>query len=121
MSWRHFTMKEFSCRCCGQNHIEETFVDKLDELRDRVGFPLVVTSAYRCPSHNARVSSTGTTGPHTTGRAVDLAVDRGRAYEVLRVAFSMGFTGIGVNQRGSGRFIHLDDLMDGPRPTVWSY
>ena len=34
------------------------------------------------------------------------------------------FTGVGINQKGSSRFIHLDQLheKDGyPRPTIWSY
>jgi hypothetical protein len=33
----------------------------------------------------------------------------------------MGFTGIGVQQKGSRRFIHLDVLQNPPRPNVWSY
>jgi uncharacterized protein YcbK (DUF882 family) len=100
------------------------FIDKLDSLREEVGFRLRVTSGYRCPRHNARVSSTGLHGPHTTGRAVDLAVDRERAYEVLSWIEHFGFTGIGLNQKGEGRFIHLDDLPHAsgqPRPTVWTY
>ena len=35
-----------------------------------------------------------------------------------------GFTGIGVNQKGNSRFIHLDiadHSEERPRPTVWSY
>ncbi len=100
--------------------MQSAFVDRLDELRDRLEFPLRVSSGYRCPAHNARVSSTGLTGPHTTGLAADLAVERWAAYEVLRVALEMRFQGIGVAQKGAARFIHLDDVIDG-RPTVWSY
>jgi hypothetical protein len=43
---------------------------------------------------------------------------------VLRAALNAGFTGIGVKQKGKGRFIHLDDIEDSgdrPRPWVWSY
>jgi hypothetical protein len=42
----------------------------------------------------------------------------------MRLALAKGFTGIGVQQKGGGRFIHLDNLPNGPgqpRPTVWSY
>ena len=126
--WKHFTRGEFKCRgtdCCGgSNLIADDFVDMLDALREACGFPLVVTSGYRCGKHNQRVSSTGANGPHTTGRAADLAVDRSRAHKVLKHAMAMGFTGIGVQQKGGGRFIHLDTLENGPgqpRPTVWSY
>lgn len=128
MTWRHFKLDEFACRgidCCGGKNLMSTaFVDMLDDLRDACGFPLPVTSGYRCPEYNAKVSSTGLTGPHTTGRAADLGVSRKQAYEVLSWAFRLGFTGIGVKQTGDGRFIHLDNLpaAEGqPRPTIWGY
>ena len=125
MTWRYFKIEEFACRCgCGQNLIDHVFVSELDDLRHRIGFALSITSGYRCPQHNAKVSSTGSTGPHTTGRAADLGVDRTRAYEVLQTALLMKFTGIGVNQKGGSRFIHLDNLSNAPgqpRPTIWSY
>jgi zinc D-Ala-D-Ala carboxypeptidase len=98
----------------------QDFMDKVEKLRVAVGFPLRVTSAARCPDHNAKVSGTGRTGPHTTGRAIDLGVSHAQAYWVLAEAFRAGFTGIGVNQKGGSRFIHIDDLTAG-RPTVWSY
>lgn len=123
--WRHFNIGEFACQCgCGQNLIDHQFVTELDELRHRLGYPLSITSGYRCPDHNAKVSSTGRTGPHTTGRAADIGVDRIRAYEVLQTALLMKFTGIGVQQKGGSRFIHLDNLPNAPgqpRPTCWSY
>jgi len=104
---------------------EADFMAKIEALRVACGFPLPVSSGARCPSHNAAVSKTGRTGPHTTGRAIDLAVSHGQAFEVLSVALKSGFfTGIGINQKGGGRFIHLDDLPNvsgQPRPTLWSY
>lgn len=120
--FRYFHASEFTCHCgCGANLMEPTYIHKLDELRDRCGFPLIVTSGYRCPDHNAKVSSTGRSGPHTSGRAADVQADRQRAYELLRLALEMGFAGIGIKQHGSSRFIHLDDLTDGVRPTIWTY
>src|SRR5688572_18275388 len=97
------------------------FVKKLDELRERCGFPLIVTSGYRSPEYNKSVSTSGLEGPHTTGMAVDLACNGGQAYVILKHAFDLGFTGIGVAQTGSKRFIHLDILKTNPRPNVWSY
>ena len=125
MNFRYFQLGEFACQCgCDQNLIDHQFVTELDDLRHRLGFALLITSGYRCPDYNAKVSSTGRAGPHTTGRAADLGVDRTRAYEVVQTALLMQFTGIGVKQHGSSRFIHLDNLPNGPgqpRPTVWSY
>jgi len=120
----HFKASELACKCgCGMLPAQD-FMDRVEKLRLSVGFPLPVTSAARCPEHNARVSSTGRTGPHTTGRAIDLGVLGSQAHAVLHAALSMGFTGIGVAQKGAGRFIHIDDLPNGPgcpRPFIWSY
>ncbi len=123
---KYFTLDEFKCRCgCGQNLIDPSFVNKLDLLRADYGAPLRVSSGYRCPAYNKRVSTTGTTGPHTTGHAADFLVERAEALILLECALdSHAFTGIGVNQKGNGRFIHLDDLPNAstqPRPTIWSY
>lgn len=101
-------------------------MDKLQALRDACQMALPVTSGYRSPAHNAAVSHTGETGPHTTGRAVDLNVFGFKAFRIMALAPTLGFTGIGLDQKGPSekRIIHLDDLpaADGqPRPCVWSY
>jgi zinc D-Ala-D-Ala carboxypeptidase len=125
---RYFLMEEFKCKgqnCCGgANLMNAEFLDELDELRHRYGKPLFISSAYRCPKHNARVSSTGTTGPHTTGRAVDFSIRGSEALALLKIALDMKFTGIGINQKGEGRFIHVDNLPNAngqPRPHIWGY
>lgn len=120
--WTYFSVEELTCRCgCGQMKMEHDFMLNMVALRDMVMFPLPVTSGYRCPAHNHAVSGTGFTGPHTTGRAVDILINRQRAYDVLDVAFRMGFTGIGTKQHGSdsGRIIHLD-MVPGPK-RFWTY
>jgi uncharacterized protein YcbK (DUF882 family) len=118
------TDPKLACGCgCGMLPAQD-FMDKIERLRVAYGKSLKVTSAARCPEHNAKVSGTGRTGPHTTGRAIDLAVDRGDAYRLTQLAFELGFTGIGWQQKGGGRFVHIDDLQDAPgqpRPTCWSY
>lgn len=124
MTMRYFKPAEFTCKCgCGQNKMDPQTLNRFDALRAQYGKPLIVTSGYRCPDHNAKVSGTGRNGPHTTGQAADFAVDRGDAHRLLQIAATMGFTGIGVQQKGGGRFIHLDTLQphQAPRPTVWSY
>ena len=122
--YRYFTRTELQCRCgCGLERMDRDFMRKLEAMREAASFPFIVTSAYRCPEHNARVSSTGRAGPHTTGRAIDIAAQGERALWLVANAPRFGFTGIGVRQKGSGRFIHLDDLQapDFPRPNIWSY
>ena len=126
LQFRYFKIDEFACRCgCGRNLIDFKFVEKLDDLRHQFGMPLIVSSGYRCPKHNKDVSTTGEVGPHTTGHAVDLLVSRAPALELLEIILSGNkFTGIGLNQKGASRFIHLDDLPNAsnqPRPTIWTY
>lgn len=125
---RYFKPHEFKCRCgvCESDGLEmsQEFIRKLDDLRHRLNHPLRVSSGYRCPDYNASLSTTGRDGPHTTGRAVDIAVSGQRAFNVVTQASLGGwFSGIGVHQRGdfSGRFIHLDDLMGDTRPRIWTY
>ncbi len=63
-------------------------------------------------------------GAHASGYACDIGVRGADALQIIGIALQLGFTGIGVNQKGSGRFIHLD-ILNGtpqrPRPTIWSY
>jgi uncharacterized protein YcbK (DUF882 family) len=104
--------------------IDFKFVEKLDNLREKYGHPLIVSSGYRCPKHNKDVGTTGENGPHTTGHAVDFLIDGAPAMELLELVLcDGGFAGIGLNQKGTSRFIHLDDLHapQYPRPTIWTY
>lgn len=122
-SYANFNREEFACQHCGAEGIDERLVRKLQELRGRYGKPMVVTSGYRCPDHPAerRKSAPGT---HVLGLAADIAVDRGDAYQLLKLALELGFKGIGLQQKGVGRFIHLDiapATSDHIRPTIWSY
>ena len=121
---QYFSNKEMACKHCGKAHMDPLFMDYLDEVREQYGKPLIVTSGYRCPEHPIEAKKTKA-GAHTTGKAVDFAVDRKDAYELLEIAVGTGwFTGIGIQQKGSGRFIHLDICEEpemSPRPTIWSY
>lgn len=125
--WEHFSEDEMRCKCgCGEAKMHPEFMDKLEKLREEVGVPLKVTSGYRCSKHNKAVSSSGKFGPHTTGKAADIQIQGLNAYRVLYHATRLGFTGIGVSQKGlhKSRFLHIDMLQHSksrPRPTIWSY
>ena len=124
--WRFFSEKELRAVSTGGIRIVPAFLDRLDKLREAFGAPLTPTSFYRDPQHNARVSTTGDSGPHTTGRAIDLRIMGRDVYRLVPLAINLGFTGIGLSQKGDhrSRFIHLDDLPDGPscpRPWIWTY
>lgn len=123
--WPHFARDELKCKGNGECRMSPDFMDRLEKLREQYGKPLTISSGYRSPDYNQQVSTTGEDGPHTHGRAVDILIAGGEAYELLKLAMEAGFTGFGIKQKGSGRFVHMDDLTpaDGftTRPWVWSY
>ena len=117
---RFFRDDEFKCPCCGESNMDEDFIERLDGLRAYCNFPFVITSGYRCPAHNAEVSSTGNNGPHTLGKAADIQASGERAYDLITLARSYGFTGIGMAKT----FVHLDTCTKDERPsrpTAWPY
>ena len=119
----YFAEKEFRCKHTGKCLMNETFMDRLLALRLAYGKPMPISSGYRDKTHPIEAKK-ATTGTHTTGRACDVAVTGKDAYRLVELAYQYGFTGIGINQKGGGRFIHLDDCgpaVGRPRPTVWSY
>ena len=120
--WPNFSKSEFDCRCCGMADMDPAFLDKLQAIRDQLG-PMTITSGYRCSQYNARISSTGNFGPHTTGMAADISCSGPKAHKLIRLAMEHDITGIGVKQSGpwEGRFIHLDIIGGGKRPWIWSY
>ena len=122
----YFSDAELKCRCgnCDSDGSEMNgaFMDKLMRIRSTLAFPLIITSAYRCSEYNDAISSSGENGPHTTGRAIDIAIRGEDAISLIEEAIKENMTGFGINQKGTARFIHLDDLIDDyPRPTIWSY
>ena len=116
----YFTDSELSCSCCGVYHFAPEFLYILNVIREQCGFPLPVTSGYRCDKHPAEARKTRK-GAHSRGLAVDIAVSHERAHRLVEVAISQGIPRIGINQKGEGRFIHLDIDSSLPTPTIWSY
>lgn len=117
----NFSADEFNCSHCGKNEMQAEFMSRLQALRMRYGKPMKITSGYRCPEHPIEAKK-DKPGAHASGLACDVGVDGKQAYELMKHAFALGFTGIGVSQKGSGsRFIHLDMLEEAPRPNIWSY
>jgi zinc D-Ala-D-Ala carboxypeptidase len=105
--YKYFSEQELSCKCgCARNKMDPAFMEKLVAIREKLGFPFPVGSAYRCPSHNDAVSSTGVGGPHTWGRAIDLHVGSRARFLILEEAKRHGMTRFGIARWG----IHLDDL-----------
>lgn len=114
MKW--FRLEEFNCTHTNLNFMDSTFLEQLDELRERVGFPMIVTSGYRDATHpaEARKEKPGT---HNQGIAADIKVSNGfERMNIVHEAIKMGvFNGIGIHKD----FIHLDTRTT--TPVLWSY
>lgn len=125
--WPNFERSEFLCTHCGEFAMHAETLDRLQALRTRLARPIVITSAYRCRSHPIEKAKPGGAGSHSTGRAVDIRAIGSEAIEIVGHALQIGFTGIGISQRGGQpRFVHLDDAPVGQssgivRPMMWSY
>lgn len=124
---KYFSEDELKCTHTGRCEMNPMFMELLDRLRERVG-PMKVNSGFRDPSHPEEVGKAGGPGSHTLGLAVDIKTAGKPAYDLVREAISLGFTGIGLQQNSklepSRRFIHLDKARSriiAPRPTIWSY
>jgi uncharacterized protein YcbK (DUF882 family) len=116
MTYKFFRLEEFNCTHTNKNEMDHEFLVKLDELRERVGFPFVITSGYRDATHpsEARKSEPGT-GYHCQGLAADIAVSNGfERMNIVHEAIKMGFS-IGVART----FVHVDDRKT--TPVMWTY
>ena len=119
----NYTANEMACRCgCGIAETDPEFMLMLQELWDQMQGPLRVSSGRRCDHHNDRVSTAKNkkNGVHTLGQASDILISGERAMLLFEKARQIGFSGIGLSQRGphQDRFVHLDTK---PRKALWSY
>ena len=119
----NFSVNEMACRCgCGTSEVDPEFMRMLQELRDQMQGPLLVSSGKRCDHHNDAVSTAKNkkNGVHTLGQASDILISGERAMLLFEKARKIGFSGIGLSQLGPhhDRFVHLDTK---PRKALWSY
>lgn len=92
----------------------------LETIRSEVGFPMVITSGYRCRTHNHKIGGHSNSA-HCTGQAVDIKCHHVNAAKITCRALKHGVTGVGISQKGDwgGRFVHLDISHDAFK--LWSY
>jgi len=82
-------------------------MEKVQQLRDFMGHPLTLTSAYRCVSHPIEARKTKP-GQHSKGLAVDIAVeDEYMAAKVIKYALTR-LDVVGFAYSKKMRFVHLD-------------
>ena len=103
--WKNFSPAEIACRGSGSLRINEDALDKLQALRDRLGKPLIVRSAYRSPAHNRAVGG-APRSKHMDGTAFDIAMSNHDPVAFEAAARAVGFLGFGYYPRSG--FMHID-------------
>ena len=120
LACKNFTEDELACNCgCGQNECKDQMVSLLQKLRDDVGFPIRLSSAYRCESWNKEVGGHPNSA-HKEGLAVDVLCRGEKALQIVESAIKLGFTGVGISQKHGQRFVHLD-VKQTESKRLWSY
>lgn len=112
---KYFYESELECKgyqrgngCCNglpADGMNVELMQKLDALREAVQRPVYVTSGYRCPIHNSKVSY-ATLSFHTKGMAVDIYCDGMTVDELADKAVDIGFRGVERNYDMD--YVHVD-------------
>ena len=130
---KHFKLEEFACSSSNLSLMNEQFLQALEEIRERLGEPMIITSGYRSDQHPITQSKIDKGakhgGAHHLGYAADGGCAGSKAMKILALAIeNPTITGVGVKQSGPGnsRFIHLDAVPRDnnfglTRPALWSY
>ena len=103
--WPNFSPAEIACRGTGKLLVNEAALDKLQALRQRLGKPLIVRSAYRSPEHNRAVGG-AKASKHMEGIAFDIAMANHDPEAFEAAARAVGFQGFGFYPRSG--FMHID-------------
>ncbi len=97
---------------CELSDMQDYFLQQLDNLREKCGFPLVVNCFYRSVDWDKKHGRDGTSY-HCKGRAADIrCLDSRKRAEIVFNARLCGLNGIGIYKR----FVHVDNR---PVATMW--
>lgn len=106
-TWKNFTARELACKGTGRIRLQRKALDALQALRDEVGKPMLITSAYRSPEHNAAVGGSPTSR-HMFGDAFDVVMVGHDPKTFEEAARRAGFRGFGYYPESSPPFMHID-------------
>jgi uncharacterized protein YcbK (DUF882 family) len=101
---RNFTLGELASKD-GANIVllHPALIIALQTIRDHVGKPIRVNSAFRSPAHNKAIGG-ASNSLHTLGLAADIVIDGMTPIEVASLANDMGLGGI----KAYPTFTHID-------------
>jgi len=85
--------------------MSQEFLERLERARLRAEIPFVITSGYRCESHNLKVGGKPASS-HLMGKAADISAGGSRErFIIFESLLKVGFTRVGVAKT----FIHVDN------------
>jgi len=120
MDFKYFKLDEFDCPTIegsGAEFMDMDFIKTLNSIRHTAGIPMVITSGYRSPEHNATLSNASKNSSHLKGVAADIAVNNSAdRIKIVAAAIAHKVRRIGV----ADGFIHLDQDKDKPN-ALWLY
>ena len=101
---KNFRVEEFKCKD-GSDLVlvADELIQRLQALREVLGKPVNINSAYRTINHNKKVGGQ-TLSTHLAGLAADIVVSGMAPAEVAAAAETIGFRGIGLYDT----FVHVD-------------
>lgn len=105
-AWPNFTPDEIACKD-GSIMIDTDALNRLQALRDEIGVPFVIHSAYRSPAHNAAVGG-ARHSYHMLAEAFDIRMEGHDPHEFEAAARRHGFHGIGHYAKSETPFLHID-------------
>ena len=103
---KHFKLKEFACKHCGEIKVDISLLEKLEQLRTAIGNrPIYINSGYRCPTHNRNVGG-AKNSQHMYGKAADIRVKDMSPRTLEKFADTVFYNG-GVGMGGQN-IVHVD-------------
>lgn len=124
---KYFKIKEFDSPDLPGSGINmnSELISLLDQLREKMGQPIKITSGFRTQEYNEDLKSRGykasTRSEHLQGTAVDISTpSQEYEFKLIKHAIELGFTRIGKG----GTFVHLDigDRTGAKNPyRIWGY
>ena len=129
MPSEHFSAAELMCHGASQGHcdcgpetadkVNPLLLEKLETLRAKIGGPIELSCAYRCPEHNRHTDGSSKVSQHMLGNAADVQTPN---YEHCHTPEQLkwyceqcGFDGIGLYSWGC----HVDVRDGGQSPNYY--
>lgn len=111
---KNFSRIEFECNCkqCGFDTVDVELLKILQWLREVTGKVIYITSACRCPVHNANEGGS-IHSQHLYGRAADIVVGNMGAKEVHDILDKNFAEYVSLGLYEEMNFVHVDTRTNG--------